>query len=152
HKSNGDRMQQIHYFYCLRLLKDGWTAKDRTDLAAWYDTTKTWTGGHSFTPFLENIFRQALDAYTLADRKALLAIGEKAPLPTLVLAQRLQADTSPELLPALNDLAGRLATAKSVYRGEELRNTVTDALAKVALAKPNADNWPYLVRGLESPN
>src|SRR5207247_2562023 len=52
-----DRQQQIHYFYCLRFLHDGWTSQQKSQLLAWYDATKTWEGGHSFTPFLENIFK-----------------------------------------------------------------------------------------------
>src|SRR5207253_121603 len=48
-----DRQQQIYYFYCLRLLHDGWTADERHKLLDWYEATRSWKGGHSFTPFLE---------------------------------------------------------------------------------------------------
>ena len=58
-----DQQQQIHYFYCLRLLKDGWTPEQKHGLAVWYNGTQTWRGGHSYTPFLENIFREALQSY-----------------------------------------------------------------------------------------
>jgi putative heme-binding domain-containing protein len=150
--SKDDRLQQMHYFYCLRLLKDGWSVKDKRDLAAWYDGTKTWTGGHSFTPFLENIFRETLGTYTLAERKQLLQRGDKMPLPALVLAQRLKNEPDPELVPALNELSDHLAKNKKVFRAEELRQTITDALVKAALSKPSAENFPYLVRGLESPD
>jgi len=34
-----DRLQQIHYFYCLRLIDAGWTTAQRTALAAWYNGT-----------------------------------------------------------------------------------------------------------------
>src|SRR5262249_27269830 len=56
-ESKGDRPQQIHYFYCLRLLHEGWTANQKDALLAWYEGTRTWRGGFSFTPFLENILR-----------------------------------------------------------------------------------------------
>lgn len=150
--SKSDRQQQIHYAYCLRLLKDGWTPQQKGQLAAWYDTTKTWSGGHSFVPFLANIFRDALPAYALADRKQLLAKGDAQPLPALVLAQKLQTDRQPELLLDLNDLSKRLAKFKGKYRHDELQQTVTDALCKTAAANPKTDHWPYLVRGLESRN
>ena len=35
-KSNGDRQQQIHYFYCLRFLHEGWTKEEKMRLLAWY--------------------------------------------------------------------------------------------------------------------
>jgi putative heme-binding domain-containing protein len=147
-----DRLQQIHYFYCLRLLQDGWKQEQKTALVRWYEGTKTWTGGHSFTPFLENIFRECLGAFDLVDRKAILAEGEKTPLSSLVLAQRLRDDRQAELLPTMSALAGRLEKAKDVHRLPELRQTLTEALVKTALKDPGADNYPYLVRALDTPN
>src|SRR5262249_11631745 len=35
--SADDRKQQIHYFYCMRLLRDGWTPEQKADLLAWFD-------------------------------------------------------------------------------------------------------------------
>jgi putative heme-binding domain-containing protein len=150
--STGDRPQQIHYFYCLRLLPEGWTAGQKSALTAWYDGTKTWAGGHSFTPFLENIFRETLAAYGVADRKQLLASGEKTPLATLVLAQRLQNERQAELLPELKALSARLDQAAGLYRGAELRRAVGDAFVKTALRHPTPENYPYLLHGLTSPN
>src|SRR5262249_26251110 len=65
-----DRQQQIHYFYCLRFLTEGWTGSQKAALASWYESTRDWRGGHSFTPFLENIFRECLTAYDGPDRRA----------------------------------------------------------------------------------
>lgn len=150
--SQGDRKQQISYFYCLRLLKDGWTPDRKRALAAWYDTTKTWTGGHSFTPFLENIFRETLGVYDDADRRAILADGDKRPLPALVLAQRLQAEQRPELLPAVAELASRVAGAKGLHRGDELRQALAEVLVRTTLRNPGPGSFNYLVQGLHSPN
>ena len=61
-----DRQQQIHLFYCLRLLHEGWSSEQKSNLLAWYDSTKTWEGGHSFTPFLENILGDAKSIFTTA--------------------------------------------------------------------------------------
>src|SRR5262249_49584086 len=102
--SGNDRQQQIHYFYCLRLLHAGWNPANKKSVAAWYEGTKMWTGGHSFTPFLENIFRECLAAYTPADRRAILTDGEQHTQAALVLAQRLQNEPQPELLPDLKTL------------------------------------------------
>jgi putative heme-binding domain-containing protein len=147
-----DRQQAIHYFYCMRLLKEGWSHEDKVDLAAWYDGTKSWQGGHSFTPFLENIYREALQAYTLAEQKEILDRGEKAPLPAIVLATRLQLDHQPELTPRLQSLLERLSKTQGVFRGGELQQAVMGALLKSVMAKPAPGNWPLLVGSLTSPN
>src|SRR5207249_11463 len=78
--SKDDRGQQIHYFYCLRLLHEGWTPQQKSDLLAWYDSTKTWTGGFSFTPFLENILRDADPIFTREDREQVIAKAGELPL------------------------------------------------------------------------
>ncbi len=150
--SANDRLQQIHYFYCLRLLHEGWSPENRKALAAWYEGTKTWSGGASFTPFLENIFRECLAAYDLAERKEILANGERQPLTALVLAQRLQTEARPELLPYLKDLAGRVGDGKAVFRGDDLARALADALIKTALRDPSATNFAYLAQGLTTTN
>jgi putative heme-binding domain-containing protein len=150
--SAGDRQQQIHYFYCLRLLKEGWTPEEKAGLAAWYDGTKTWQGGHSFTPFLENIFRETLAAYTTPERRRLLDEGLARPLPALVLCTRLQTEAQAELVPALRGLVDRLATAKDVFRGDELRQAALGALLKSVAQHPTPESWPALVSALHSKN
>src|SRR5260370_20338133 len=150
--SKGDRQQQIHYFYCLRLIPDGWTPEQKSALAAWYSGTQTWHGGHSFTPFLENIFKDCLSTYTIQDRRTLLTEAERMPLPALVLANRVQFDRQPELVPDLDALSKRLPRGKGLYREGELRQAVEDALTKTVLAHPAPAAWPHLVHGLASRN
>src|SRR5205823_1378347 len=74
-----DRQQQIHYFYCLRLLHEGWTAEEKGRLLAWYDGTRAWSGGFSFTPFLENILRDLGPVWTAEDRTRALAAADQYP-------------------------------------------------------------------------
>ena len=38
--------------------------EEKQKLLHWYESTRTWKGGHSFTPFLENILRDLLPALT----------------------------------------------------------------------------------------
>jgi putative heme-binding domain-containing protein len=147
--SKGDPQQQIHYFYCLRLLNDGWTKEQKANLARWYESTRTWTGGASYTGFLGNIFRDCLSAYDLADRKALLEQGEKLPQACLILAQRLQNDRQTELLPALRALAAKVAT-KSLPRAAELRLNLDDAIVRTVCEHPRAEDYPDLLRALSS--
>ncbi|HKB42356.1 MAG TPA: hypothetical protein VKD72_38370, partial [Gemmataceae bacterium] len=147
-----DRQQQIHYFYCLRLIKTGWTPEQKKKLAEWYDGTKTWAGGHSFTPFLENIFRETLDVYTVEERKQILRDGLARPLPALVLAQKLQNDKQAELLPVLNQLQSDLSAARGIHRDKELKQALGDAVTKIALTSTTPEGWQALVRGLDSDN
>src|SRR5262249_15250310 len=102
--------------------------------------------------FLENIFRETLGAYTIADRREILRQGPGQPLATLVLAQRLQTDTQPELLPDLTRLRQQLQKAKLTYRGDELQRAVEDALTRTALRHPTPENFPVLVDSLRSKN
>jgi putative heme-binding domain-containing protein len=147
-----DREQQIHYFYCLRFLHDGWKPEEKKAIADWYEATRDWKGGNSFNGFLANIFKEVLGAYDLADRKALLASGEKTPVVTIGLARRLQADKPVEMLPVLSELAGRLAKTAEGSRIEEARSAVADAITETALEHPSTDNFAYLVQGLHSTN
>jgi putative heme-binding domain-containing protein len=149
--SKGDREQQIHYFYCLRLLHDGWTKEQKAALVDWYEQTRTWSGGNSFTGFLVNIFREALEGFDAADRKALLAEGAKKPQAALVLAQRLSTDRQADLLPDLKKLAAAVEKAP-IHRAQELRRALSEAILRTACAHPKAEAWTDLLEGLSSPN
>ncbi len=172
-----DRQQQIHYFYCLRLLHDGWQPDQKDKLLAWYDSTKTWSGGHSFVPFLGNMLKDLMPIFTAEDRAKVIAQADQMPAAAAVLLA-----TAPEKeLPApqvLADAYGRLVKAGSVPRGNELKTSLLnalnrqsspevppalrtiadsdpaqrDAVARALLKYPSAENWPYLVRGLQSSN
>jgi putative heme-binding domain-containing protein len=173
-----DRQQQVHYFYCLRLLHDGWTADQKQKLLAWYESTRTWKGGHSFAPFLENMLRDLSPAFMPDDRAAVFVKADQMPLTAAALLRA----AKPEQLPpaaTLADLYTRLkANGKAIERAGELRQAVIDALSRspdpavqplvrrigdeeppmrdvvaLVLARhPSSENYPYLLRGLDSPN
>jgi putative heme-binding domain-containing protein len=175
---SSDREQQIHYFYCLRLLHAGWSADEKALLLAWYEGTRGWKGGHSFTPFLENILRDLTPALTADDRAAVFAKAEQMPITTTALLRA----ASPEQLPSaatLADLYARLKTGgKAIEKATELRQAVIDSLsrskdpdvqpvmrklgdeepalrdaaARVLARYPTFENYPYLLCGLESTN
>ncbi len=175
--SAGDRPQQIHYFYCLRLLRDGWTAEQKADLLAWYDGTRTWTGGHSFSGFLENILRDAAGIFTADDAARLLAQGERYPQAALVLLRLLPGKQEPSLT-VLGDLYTRLARAPASKSINDLKTAIIaavgkksspeaqaalrriadadpaqrEAVARSLAAFPTPENFPYLVAGLASSN
>lgn len=172
-----DRLQQIHYFYCLRFLHDGWTTAQKDQLLTWFDGTKTWSGGASFTPFLENILRDAGPVFTAEDR--LRAIGQVDTLPraaTVLLRTGSAKDVPPPKV--LLDLFGKVAKRKPDPTSNEIKDFIInglamndsgaaqaglrtiadqdgsqrDAVAKALLKHPTPENWPYLVRGLQTSN
>jgi putative heme-binding domain-containing protein len=173
-----DRQQQIHYFYCLRVLgKDPWTPEQKESLLKWFEETKAWTGGFSFTPFLENILTGLQPAFTVEDRAQALQRGEQIPWAALALARGAPAAEQPG--PALlAELYVKVSAAKNPVRGNEMKEMIVEALGKNAKSEaeaalrtiadkdpsrilavaqalqktPSVDNWPYLVRGVEKAN
>jgi putative heme-binding domain-containing protein len=152
--SKDDSLQQIHYFYCLRLIPQGWSAEQKQAVTAWYDgTQKLSGGGHSFTPFLENIYREILGGFTVTERKGLLEAGDRQPLPALVLVQLLQKQPLPELLPALKNLSGRLAAASpKPPRADELKLALAEVQVQTVLRDSREESFPVLVEALNTPN
>lgn len=124
-----DRQQQIHYFYSSRLIRKGWTSELKSSVLAWYDSTKDWKGGHSFTPFLENILRDLNPVFTAEDRAAVMAKAAEQPLAALSMLRL----AAPEQLPApakLIALYGQVAQAKGMPRQSEFKDALLDALTR----------------------
>jgi putative heme-binding domain-containing protein len=172
-----ERMQQIHYFYCLRFLHEGWTPQQKSQLLAWYEGTKTWEGGHSFTPFLENILRDLNPIFTADDRNRAIAGAAERPW-TATAMIRLAPENQlldPEPLGKLYvDLVRGKPSASA--RANELKESIINAigkntsenaqgvLRKIADAdpsqrdntarnlarSPSPQNFPYIVNGLLS--
>lgn len=168
-----DRAQAIHYFYCLRVVKDQFEPDLKQKLLEWYDGTKTWTGGASFTPFLENILKDYNDVFTPADRATFFAKAEKFPQTAMVLFRM----TKPESLPPpenLGELYLKLSAKTNLPRLNEFKEGILDGLARskkpeaakvlrdlaekdasqrVAIARaltkfPTAENLPVFVKTL----
>jgi putative heme-binding domain-containing protein len=175
--SAGDRAQQIHYLYCLRLLHDGWRPDQKAELLAWYEGTKAWQGGASFTPFLENILHDAAGVFSTRDMDRLASQGERYPLATGVLlrvvpesqlppvatlwrlyARLVRAPDRPELPRLKSDVVDALARQSSPQAQRALRAVADvdpgerEAVARSLLRFPRGENFPYLVRGLDTSN
>src|SRR5207248_1278341 len=110
-KANDDNAQQVHYFYCLRLLHEGWTKEQKASLLTWYDSTRTWSGGHSFHPFLENILKDLNPAFTKEDRTAVLAKALEMPRASLAILRMTPDDQLPPAA-ELDELRSKLKGAK----------------------------------------
>src|SRR5262249_3471835 len=122
-----DRQEQIHYFYCLRLLHDGWTKEEKEALVKGYESTRTRNGGASFRGFLNNIFRHALKAFDDDDRKAILENGDKTPHTALTVVRVLQTERKADFLPAMKALAAKLESSKAADVAE-LHRTLDEAI------------------------
>jgi putative heme-binding domain-containing protein len=134
-----DRQQQIHYFYCLRLLHEGWRAEDKARLARWFEATKSWTGGHSFTPFLENIFRDLAPAYTRDEVTAVATDVEHLPRATMILLQ-----AAPEVALPPAGLLGKLLSDPAVKRAGEGQKELQEAVVTALGRSPDPEAAPVL--------
>jgi len=64
---------QIHYAYCLRIIASGWTSETRERLIAWFGRTRKWTGGASFSGYLDMLWNDSLKLLPPKDRDEVLA-------------------------------------------------------------------------------
>ena len=69
--------QQIHYAYCLRVAKAGWTPNLRKSFFSWFNNAKRFRGGNSFSGFLNNIKKEALKNVPVQERSRLEALSEE---------------------------------------------------------------------------
>jgi putative heme-binding domain-containing protein len=172
-----NRVQQIHYFYCLRLLKEPWTAPQRWTLLRWFESMTAATGGMSYVGFLELMLRDMNGVFDASDRQMLAAHWQDYPFAAATLIQR----APPEQLPAPEVLVQayeELRRAKNCTKAKELKEALFSALGSHpqgaarhalrrlgdqypaerdficrALAKqPAPENFLYYVRGLQSSN
>jgi putative heme-binding domain-containing protein len=174
-KNANDRMQQIYYFSCLRFLHWGWNEEQKQAILSWYDSTKSWTGGHSFTPFLWNILRDLNPIFTADDRMQVVHDAERLPWATIAMLEMAPADQRPSL-ETLRSLYQRLAKAASAPKIGELKDSIIriignqhgsaplaalrkiadidpgqcDAVVKILARSPSSADWPYLLKGLNS--
>ena len=168
-KEKTDREQQIHYAYCLRVAQRGWSEKDKIKLIAWYDSTKSWSGGNSFRGFLQNIIKDLLPVFDADDRKEVLAEAGQHEGFALLVLQSSTKDMKPaelaDLYAAIKPTSAKsreikdqiVAALGSNPKGAEAVRAIGDsdpdaaeAVARVLASRPGKENWPYLVRGLDA--
>jgi putative heme-binding domain-containing protein len=172
---NADRQQQIYFFYCLRLLHQGWSAAEKTQFLQWFESTKEWRGGYSFGPFLENMFRDLQPVFTPEDRvqvmrqreqlphtlRVLLFTSRKEQLPPTPLLMQLYEEirsgdavrTAPLRELIIQLLGRRIAESDAqaaLRKIAELDPSQRDNVARSLALHPRPENWPILVQGLES--
>lgn len=61
---------QLHYAYCLRTIKSGWTPEQKTRLLGFYSRAAGWRGGASFTGFVNLMFDSSLEFFDEEEKQA----------------------------------------------------------------------------------
>ena len=80
---------QIHYVYCLRTIKTGWTAKQKKALLGWFEKAQRWRGGASFVGYINRLFDSSMQFFTPEEKKLAYArIPDYAPLDDVAAAGR----------------------------------------------------------------
>ncbi|HRF01984.1 MAG TPA: c-type cytochrome [Pirellulaceae bacterium] len=109
--------EQIHYAYCLRVLRSGWSADDRRDYFAWFNRAAALRGGNSFGGFLANIRTEAIGNLDSMVRKELQPILDAAPQPVDALAELAAREVVKDWT-----VADLMSDDESVYEGRDLEN------------------------------
>jgi putative heme-binding domain-containing protein len=102
-KTSTNQELQLHYLYALRMIKQGWTPAEKTELAEVLGRASKWRGGAQFINFVGQFFDSVSDLYATDDEKTLLY--EKAP------------DFSPLTPTELADIQARQAAAAAARGG-----------------------------------
>jgi putative heme-binding domain-containing protein len=102
-KGNEKQELQLHYLYALRMIKQGWTSEQKTQLAEVMGRAAKWRGGAQFINFVGQYFDSIVELYQTDAEKQLLY--EKAP------------DFSPLTPQELADIQARLAAGGRGGRG-----------------------------------
>jgi putative heme-binding domain-containing protein len=80
-RSTGAADEQIHYAFCLREVKRGWSDETRKAYFEWFYQVATARGGASFGGFVENIRQVAIRGLTEDQKKSLGELVGAAPQP-----------------------------------------------------------------------
>ena len=103
-KGNNEKQElQLHYLYALRMIKEGWTPAQKSELAELFGRASKWRGGAQFINFVGQFFDSVSDLYATDEEKQLLYT--KAP------------DFSPLTAEEQQAIEERLAAAKAAGRG-----------------------------------
>jgi putative heme-binding domain-containing protein len=88
---SGDTNQQLQlqYLYALRMIKQGWTTEQKTQLAEIFGRAAKWRGGAQFINFVGQFYDSVADLYASDEEKQILF--EKAPEFSPLTPQELEA-------------------------------------------------------------
>lgn len=74
--------EHVHYLFCLRVAKDGWSMEQRSKyFAAFSKSFSAHRGGHSFAGFLKNIRGEAIESLSEEMKRELAEVLKEQPAP-----------------------------------------------------------------------
>jgi putative heme-binding domain-containing protein len=133
-----DPALQIHYAYCLRVLKTGWSPADKARLWAWYELASRREGGYSVHGYLDYMVQDLVALLSPEEAASYLADAAKSPFPSRVLVRNLDLNDSPEKIAALPRLYAGLAESENAKAAGELRTLILEKLGAAAAPEARA--------------
>jgi len=133
-----DRPSQIHFAYCLRAIKSGWTPETRLAFWNWLETASHWDGGFSYLGYLDFMGQDLLALVPAEERAAWLADGAKAPFPTRLIVRGLSPEAAGGQVASLAKLYEQADAAANPVAVGELRGLIVEKLGQVGSADARA--------------
>jgi putative membrane-bound dehydrogenase-like protein len=126
-----DRVTQIHYAYCLKDMKAGWTPESRRRMWGWFERASRWEGGFSFHGYLDYMIQDLLPLYPAEERGELLVQAPATPFPARLLVRGMDLEGEGAGIGRLEGLYKALDSAMNPGAVQELRNQVIEKLGGV---------------------
>jgi putative heme-binding domain-containing protein len=176
-ESNLPVEENMHLGAYAAKLETGWDKDSKLELMKFYEAARAVSGGYSVSAYVENFARDFFAKLSLAERRHILASGERWPASALSVLAKLPATPDAELLAELRGLDGRvrplcanddkyrrlrvgilavlgrsgedlsLEYLRTVYRDEPEQR---DPVAMSLTQHPEGESWPYLVESLKT--
>lgn len=156
-------------------LKTGWDTESKLTLLRYYETMRGIEGGHSVNAYMENFARDFFTNLSLAERRHVIAAGERFPTSALSILAKLPSYPGGDVLAEICALDSRLdgmegesiarlrvgivavlggsgdpdslAYLRDIYRNQPDRR---DPVAMSLTQHPEGENWELLVDSLRS--
>jgi putative heme-binding domain-containing protein len=176
-KEDLPQLDKLHLGAYAARLERGWTTPAKLKLLAYYEQARHLEGGYSVDKYVENFARDFLTQLTIAERRHILAGGEKWPASALSVLAKLPDDPGAEMLTTIRALDGRVAplceqsdayrrlrvgiiavlgatpeTASQKYLRSIYQNEPEwrGPVAMSLAQHPEGDNWAFLVDSLRT--
>ncbi|MFM1801208.1 MAG: hypothetical protein RJA81_560 [Planctomycetota bacterium] len=116
----GTQEEAFHYIFAMRSIKNGWTPETRKAYFTWFnEVAGKFRGGNSFSRFIANAKKEAVDSLSEADKLSLKPVLDAAPKsadPADIPREFVKKWTVDELLPEVDDMP----TGRDFARGKAL--------------------------------
>lgn len=121
---------QVHLALVLKYLDEGWTTDLKTRYIRWYNGSSKLDGGHSFTPYLENIVSGTFSRLTPEERRDLVAKWHEYPYAARLLLRRNNPDQIADFTKVIQNVLSESESGKGGPYGVEIYELSLDALGK----------------------